>query len=113
MAGTGVNPVDAVTRAGVLAEAELTAPRANTGTGWDMAGTIDAVRAGITGFTPRHPAVGLHDHLHAHLDTYADHIVPDTDTPAPAGLPLTAAATLPLNRLTPLQTPDTVSYTHP
>ncbi|RKT08688.1 NADPH:quinone reductase-like Zn-dependent oxidoreductase [Streptomyces sp. 1114.5] len=108
VAAAGVNPVDAVTRAGTLAVAGLMAPRAVTGIGWDVAGTVDAVGPGVTGVAPGQRVVGLRDRLDVDLGTYADHVVLDADVlaPAPAGLSLAAAATLPLNGLTALQALD-------
>ncbi|MFF2546694.1 NADP-dependent oxidoreductase [Kitasatospora sp. NPDC058063] len=108
VAAAGVNPVDAVTRSGVLAGAGLMAPRAVTGIGWDVAGTVDAVGPGVTRFAPGQPVVGLRDRLDTDLGTYADQVVLDADTlaPAPAGATLAQAATLPLNGLTALQALD-------
>ncbi|MGW7444636.1 NADP-dependent oxidoreductase [Kitasatospora sp. NPDC054795] len=108
VAAAGVNPVDAVTRSGALAGAGLMAPRAVTGIGWDVAGTVDAVGPGVTRFAPGQRVVGLRDLLDADLGTYADQVVLDADAlaPAPAGVTLAQAATLPLNGLTALQALD-------
>ncbi|WP_229929142.1 NADP-dependent oxidoreductase [Kitasatospora xanthocidica] len=105
VAAAGVNPVDAVTRAGVLARAGLMTPRAVTGIGWDVAGVVDAVGPGVTGFAPGQRVVGLRDRLDADLGTYAEHIVLDAGAlaPLPASVPFEQAATLPLNSLTALQ----------
>ncbi|MEU3574682.1 zinc-binding dehydrogenase, partial [Kitasatospora sp. NPDC036755] len=108
VAAAGVNPVDAVTRSGLLAEAGLMAARAVTGIGWDVAGTVDAVGPDVAGFAPGQRVVGLRDRLDTDLGTYAEHVVLDADAlaPAPADVPLAHAATLPLNGLTALQALD-------
>ncbi|MET8543043.1 NADP-dependent oxidoreductase [Kitasatospora sp. NPDC004799] len=108
VAAAGVNPVDAVTRSGVLAQAGLMAPRAVTGVGWDVAGTVDAVGPGVEGFAPGQRVVGLRDRLDVDLGTYAEQVVLDADAlaPAPAGATFAQAATLPLNGLTALQALD-------
>ncbi|MFF4922610.1 NADP-dependent oxidoreductase [Kitasatospora sp. NPDC001261] len=108
VAAAGVNPVDAVTRSGVLAGAGLMAPRAVTGIGWDVAGTVDAVGPEVTEFSLGQRVVGLRDRLDTDLGTYAEHVVLDADAlaPAPAGATLAQAATLPLNGLTALQALD-------
>ncbi|MFF7994977.1 NADP-dependent oxidoreductase [Kitasatospora xanthocidica] len=108
VAAAGVNPVDAVTRAGVLAGAGLMAPRAVTGIGWDAAGVVDAVGPGVTGFAPGQRVVGLRDRLDVDLGTYADHIVLDAGAlaPLPASVSFEQGATLPLNGLTALQALD-------
>ncbi|GAB7188736.1 NADP-dependent oxidoreductase [Kitasatospora sp. Ki12] len=108
VAAAGVNPVDAVTRAGVLAGAGLMAPRAVTGIGWDVAGVVDAVGPGVTGFAPGQRVVGLRDRLDVDLGAYAEHIVLDAGAlaPLPASVSFERAATLPLNGLTALQALD-------
>ncbi|MFE6055988.1 NADP-dependent oxidoreductase [Kitasatospora sp. NPDC056446] len=108
VAAAGVNPVDAATRSGALASAGLMAPRAVTGIGWELAGTVDATGPGTTGFAPGQRVAGLRDRLDADLGAYADYAVLDADAlaPVPAGVPFAAAATLPLNGLTALQALD-------
>ncbi|MFB6894015.1 alcohol dehydrogenase catalytic domain-containing protein [Kitasatospora sp. NPDC056327] len=108
VAAAAVNPVDAVTRAGVLAEAGLMAPRGTVGVGWDVAGTVEAVGPGVSGFAAGDGVIGLRDRLDVPLGTYADALVLDATAlaPAPAGVPAVAAATLPLNGLTALQALD-------
>ncbi|MEV6979534.1 NADP-dependent oxidoreductase, partial [Kitasatospora sp. NPDC093806] len=103
-----VNPVDAVTRAGVLTGAGLLAPRESVGLGWDAAGTVDRVGPGVTGFAAGDRVIGLRDRLDVPLGAYAEHLVLDAAAlaPAPAGVPLDRAATLPLNGLTALQALD-------
>ncbi|MFF7454321.1 NADP-dependent oxidoreductase [Kitasatospora sp. NPDC008115] len=105
VAAAGVNPVDAVTRAGVLARAGLMAPGETTGLGWDVAGTVERLGAGVSGFAVGDTVIGLRDRLDVPLGAYADALVLDAAAlaPAPRGVPAVAAATLPLNGLTALQ----------
>ncbi|MFH8383866.1 NADP-dependent oxidoreductase [Kitasatospora sp. NPDC018058] len=108
VAAAGVNPVDALTRAGALAGAGLMAAREVTGIGWDVAGVVDAVGEGVTAFTPGQPVVGLRDRLDVDLGAYAQFAVLDAGAlaPAPAGVGFAQAATLPLNGLTAWQALD-------
>ncbi|MBX6355532.1 MAG: NADP-dependent oxidoreductase [Micromonosporaceae bacterium] len=100
-----VNPVDLATRAGVLAEAGLMARREMVGIGWDVAGVVDQVGPGVSGFTAGDRVIGLRDRLGAPLGTYAEFVVLDADAvaPAPRGVSAAHAATLPLNGLTAAQ----------
>ncbi|WP_406194234.1 NADP-dependent oxidoreductase [Kitasatospora sp. NBC_01560] len=104
----GVNPVDAVTRSGALAGAGLMAPCEVVGIGWDVAGVVDQVGPGVTGFVPGERVIGLRDRLDVPLGAYAEYLVLDASAlaPAPAGVPAAEAATLPLNGLTALQALD-------
>ena len=108
VAAAAVNPVDAQTRSGALTEAGLLPPRDTTGLGWDLSGTIDAVGHGVAGFSPGDPVIGLSDRLALSLKAQAEYVVLDADAVAgiPAGMDLTAAATLPLNGLTAAQALD-------
>lgn len=104
----GVNPVDAVTRAGALAQAGLMARREVTGIGWDVAGVVDAVGPGVAEFAPGQRVIGLRDRLDVDFGTYADFAVLDSGAlaPVPEEVPLLEAATMPLNGLTALQALD-------
>ncbi|WP_280301307.1 NADP-dependent oxidoreductase [Nocardia neocaledoniensis] len=108
VSAAAVNPVDAVTRAGALVEAGLMAPRAVTGIGWDVAGEIDELGAGVDRFAVGQRVIGLRDLLDRALGSYADYLVLDASAvaPAPAGRSAVEAATLPLNGLTALQALD-------
>ncbi|GGN72834.1 NADP-dependent oxidoreductase [Nocardia rhizosphaerihabitans] len=108
VSAAAVNPVDAVTRAGALVEAGLMAPRAVTGIGWDVAGEIDEVGAGVDGFAVGQQVIGLRDLLDRSLGSYADYLVLDASAvaPAPTGVSAVEAATLPLNGLTAFQALD-------
>lgn len=103
-----VNPVDLVTRSGQLVEAGLMAARAQTGIGWDVAGIVDRLGAGVTAFEPGQRVIGLRDLLDVSLGAYAEYLVLDVAAvvPAPPGVRPVAAATLPLNGLTALQSLD-------
>ncbi|EME50790.1 NADPH:quinone reductase [Amycolatopsis decaplanina DSM 44594] len=108
VAAAGVNPVDAGTRSGFLTEAGIVPPRELLGIGWDVAGTVDAVGDGVTGFAPGDVVIGLRDRPSAALGTYADFVVLDADAvaAAPRTVSLVEAATLPLNGLTAVQALD-------
>ncbi len=103
-----VNPVDLVTRSGALVEAGLMTAREHTGIGWDAAGVVDRLGAGVTAFAPGQRVIGLRDLLDVPLGAYAEYLVLDATAvaPAPAGASAAAAATLPLNGLTALQSLD-------
>ncbi|SHN29896.1 NADP-dependent oxidoreductase [Actinacidiphila paucisporea] len=103
-----VNPVDLVTRSGALVEAGLMAPREHTGIGWDVAGVVDRLGGGVTAFAPGQRVIGLRDLLDVSLGAYAEYLVLDATAvaPAPPGACPAAAATLPLNGLTALQSLD-------
>jgi len=103
-----VNPVDLATRAGVLAEHGLMSTPGPVGIGWDLAGVIDAVGPGVDGLRAGDPVIGLRDLLTAPVGAQAEQVVLDADAvaPAPRGLPIAEAATLPLNGLTAAQALD-------
>jgi NADPH:quinone reductase-like Zn-dependent oxidoreductase len=103
-----VNPVDALVRAGEAVRAGLALPREQFGLGWDVAGTVDAVGAGVTGHRPGDRVIGIEDRLDLPLGGYADHAVLEAANlaPAPAGADAVEAATLPLNGLTASQALD-------
>lgn len=104
----GVNPVDAATRSGALAEAGLMPARDIVGIGWDAAGVIDEVGPLAEGFAAGDRVIGLGDRLDASLGTYAEYVVLDASAVAPisAGVSAVEAATLPLNGLTAVQALD-------
>lgn len=106
VAAAGVNPVDLQTRTGALAG--IMPAREVIGLGWDVAGTIDALGAGVTGFAVGDGVIGLSDRLSLPLKTHAEWVVLDAEAVAalPAGVDPIAAATLPLNGLTAAQALD-------
>src|SRR3954447_6348416 len=101
VAGATVNPVDLVTRAGVLVQAGLMAPQPRVALGWDVAGEVAAVGDGVSAFTAGDHVIGLRDLLPA-LGTQAEIVVLEASAvaPAPRSVSLVEAATLPLNGLT-------------
>lgn len=103
-----VNPVDLVTRSGALVEAGLMTARECTGIGWDVAGIVDQVGVGASEFVPGQRVVGMRDLLDVSVGAYAEYLVLDATAvaPAPPGVSAAAAATLPLNGLTALQSLD-------
>ena len=102
-----VNPVDAATRAGQLHSGGLVTAWP-VALGWDVAGKVDALGDGVEDLAPGDAVIGLRALLSAPGGTYAEHVVLDRDALAlaPRGTPAVAAATLPLNGLTALQTLD-------
>ncbi|MFD8561393.1 NADP-dependent oxidoreductase [Streptosporangium canum] len=109
----GVNPVDVAVRTGLLVEAGLVERREVHGIGWDVAGVIEEVGAGVTGFAPGDRVIGLADRLDLPLGAYAEQIVLDAGAvaPAPARATPAQAATLPLNGLTADQALDLAGLT--
>lgn len=109
----GVNPVDVAVRTGLLVEAGLAERREVHGIGWDAAGVVEEVGAGVTGFAPGDRVIGLADRLDLPLGAYAERIVLDAAAvaPAPARATPAQAATLPLNGLTADQALDLAGLT--
>ncbi|MGY1946426.1 NADP-dependent oxidoreductase [Nocardia asiatica] len=107
VAAATVNPVDLMVRAGV-GGTPFAAPRDQWGVGWDVAGTVDAVGAGVTGFTVGQAVIGISDRLDVSLGAQADYVVLDAGNvaPAPVSVAPVPAATIPLNGLTALQALD-------
>jgi NADPH:quinone reductase-like Zn-dependent oxidoreductase len=77
--------------------------------GWDVAGTVDAIGPGpAEGLTIGADVIGFSPWLRTTAGTHAEYAVLDAAwlTPAPAGVPATAAATLPTNGLAAAQALD-------
>jgi NADPH:quinone reductase len=110
VAAAAVNPVDEATRAGLMSSfgPGVIGSWPHTGIGWDVAGTVAAAGADVTGFAAGDKVIGLRDRLDQPTGTYAEQIVLDAGDIAlvPDGVDLTAAATLPLNGLTTVQALD-------
>ncbi|MFI6776932.1 NADP-dependent oxidoreductase [Nocardia sp. NPDC050412] len=104
VAAATVNPVDLMVRNGV-GGTPFAAPREQWGIGWDVAGVIDAIGAGVDEFTVGQAVIGISDRLDVSLAAQADYIVLEAQnvTPAPTSVPAEAAATIPLNGLTAVQ----------
>lgn len=101
VAASSLNPIDLSARAGRLTAAGLMPPMPQYGLGWDVAGHVDAIGSGIVRFHPGDAVIGLRDLLFAG-GAHAEYVVLDESAvaPAPTSVPLTHAATLPLNGLT-------------
>ncbi|MFX0573232.1 NADP-dependent oxidoreductase [Nocardia nepalensis] len=104
VAAATVNPVDLMVRNGV-GGTPFAAPRDQWGIGWDVAGVIDAIGSGVEEFTLGQPVIGISDRLDVSLAAQADYVIlaAQNIAPAPTSVPLTAAATIPLNGLTAVQ----------
>lgn len=97
-----VNPVDLNIRLGrysFLPELE------RYGLGWDVAGTIDALGDGVTGFTAGDAVLGMSHYFTTLAGAQAEYLVLDATeiTRIPGGIDFIGAATLPLNSLTAAQ----------
>jgi NADPH:quinone reductase-like Zn-dependent oxidoreductase len=102
-----VHPVDLATRAGAFAERVEWRPPFVLG--WDLAGTVDAVGAGVTAFQPGDEVVGMRVWFRAGgAGAQAEYALLDAAGTAavPAGVDPAAAATLPLNALAAAQALD-------
>jgi NADPH2:quinone reductase len=108
VAAAAVNPVDVGTRGGYLTA--FSTEREVTGIGWDVAGVVDEVGAGVEAFRPGDRVIGLSDLVDKPLGTHAESVVLDADAvaAAPESVTLEEASTLPLNGLTALQALDLV-----
>ena len=102
VAASAVHAIDLSTRAGILIDAGLLAPRPEIGIGWDVAGEVVAVGAGVTQFAVGDAVIGLRDLLFACPGAHAEQVVLDESAvaPAPSSVSRAEAATLPLNGLT-------------
>jgi NADPH:quinone reductase-like Zn-dependent oxidoreductase len=112
VAAATVNPVDLMVRAGV-GGTPFAAPRDQWGIGWDVAGTVDALGAGVTGFTVGQAVIGISDRLDVSLGAQADYVVLEAGNvaPAPVSVPPVQAATIPLNGLTAIQALEALELT--
>ena len=104
-----VNPSDLATRAGARRK-RMPQLRPPFILGWDVAGEVLRVGAGVTGYAPGDRVVALvpFPETGGRVGAYAERIavVPAWLAPLPAGVPFEAAATLPLNALTARQALD-------
>lgn len=98
-----VHPADVAVRSGAVAAYLPEQPYYQLG--WDVAGTVEAVGDGVQGFRAGDAVIGLSHWFATRNGTHADFAVLPAGAvaPAPAGTPVTAAATLPLNGLAALQ----------
>jgi NADPH:quinone reductase len=98
-----VQPADLAIRAGAFAELLPGQPRYVLG--WDVAGTVDAVGAGVTAFRPGDAVVGLSVWFDSLAGTQAEFVVLDAAgvATAPDGASWAEAATLPMGALAAVQ----------
>lgn len=108
-----VNPVDVATQQGHIGRTRPGAvgPGEHVGLGWDVAGVVDEPGdgvSGVSGVAPGDAVFGLRDRLDVAAGTFAEYVVLDAGdvAPAPAGVSLEAASTIPLNGLTAVQALD-------
>ncbi|MFJ3927762.1 NADP-dependent oxidoreductase [Streptomyces sp. NPDC090022] len=94
----GLNPVDGAVRAGVFGGGDA----GPLGLGWDVAGDVDAVGEGVTGWTAGQRVVGLHYGPVKPLGSHAEYVVLDASAvaAAPESVGVAEAAVLPLSGLT-------------
>lgn len=107
VAAATVQPVDLPTIAGALPDYGLTRKLDGYALGFDVAGSVDQVGAGV-GLAVGDQVIGLSDRLEAPLRTQADFVVLEAGevARAPIGVSAAEAATLPLNTLTAWQALD-------
>jgi NADPH:quinone reductase len=99
IAASGVNPIDGKIRAGKAAHAKQPLPAV---LGLDMAGTVEAVGAGVTAFKPGDEVYGMVGGVGGLQGTLAEFIAADADLIAhkPKNLSMREAAALPLSTIT-------------
>ncbi|HVV11729.1 NADP-dependent oxidoreductase [Amycolatopsis sp.] len=107
VAAAAVNPVDLATRAGEFDG--LHGGLSQVGIGWDAAGTIDGVGAGVAGLATGDTVIGLRDRLAEPLGTHAEQVVLDVSAITKATIDPVRASTLPLNALTAAQALDALA----
>jgi len=99
VSASGVNPLDTKIRAGKAAHAQQPLPAV---LGLDMAGTIEAVGAGVSAFRPGDEVYGMVGGVGGLQGTLAEFIAADADLLAhkPKNLSMRQAAALPLSIIT-------------
>lgn len=103
-----INPVDAQTLDGMYHDLGWVTQPEGTGLGWDAAGVVAEVGAGVDGFRAGDRVAVLSAGVDKPYGTFATHVLttPDAAAPVPAGLSDDEAATVPLNGLTAWQALD-------
>ncbi|ROO51143.1 NADPH:quinone reductase-like Zn-dependent oxidoreductase [Micromonospora sp. Llam0] len=106
VAASAVHPVDLMVRSGRF-PAPLPTSLPYT-PGWDVAGTVDAVGPSVQEFTVGEEVIGFTPWLQTTAGAHAEYVLLDAAwlTAAPAGVPATEAATLPVNGLAAAQALD-------
>lgn len=105
VAAATVNPVDrAVADPNLLRSIGFQLPD-RVGLGWDLAGTVSAIGAGVQEYHVGDPVIGLVDKFVTPVGAQSEFVVLDTNAVAalPVDADLEEAATLPLNASTALQ----------
>ena len=99
IAVSGVNPLDTKIRAGKAGHAKQPLPAV---LGVDMAGTVEEVGPGVTGFTPGDEVYGMVGGVGGLQGTLAEYVAADADLLAhkPKDLSMREAAVLPLSTIT-------------
>lgn len=102
VAGASLNFADVMVRAGMNVQYGVTSPREQFGLGTDVAGTVEAVGEGVTGFAVGDAVIGTQERLDRSLSTQADYVLLEAweVAPAPQGVDLVDLATLGLNATT-------------
>lgn len=97
-----LNPVDLLVAGGFFVKLGRLPQAPVYGVGWDVAGVVDAVGEGVTGYAVGDRVIGISDQLDRAPDVQAEYaVLPATDlAPFPAGRTAAEAASLPLNALT-------------
>jgi len=106
VAASVVHPVDLMIRSGRF-PAQLPTGLPYT-PGWDVAGTVDAVGPSVDEVTVGDEVIGFSPWLQTTTGAHAEYVLLDAAwlTSAPAGVPATGAATLPVNGLAAAQAID-------
>jgi NADPH2:quinone reductase len=106
-----VNPADIAAREGAFAA--FLPERSGYGLGWDVAGVVDALGDGVTGFAVGDRVVGMSDYFTTLVPAHADFVVLDATavTAIPDSMDFAAAATLGLNALTAAQGIEQIGLT--
>lgn len=108
---SAVHPADLAVRSGAVAHHLPAEPSFRLG--WDVAGAVDAVGEGVTGFRPGDRVAGLSHWFATRNGTHAEYVVlaADAVAPLPDSVPDTVAGALPLNGLTALQAVEATGLT--
>ncbi|WHT21347.1 NADP-dependent oxidoreductase [Crossiella sp. CA-258035] len=103
-----LNPVDLLSANGFFVKRGQLPEAEAYGVGWDVAGVVDAVGEGVTGYAAGDRVIGLSDQVDRVPDVQAEYaVLPATAlAPFPAGRTAAEAASLPLNSLTADQSID-------
>jgi NADPH:quinone reductase-like Zn-dependent oxidoreductase len=110
----GVNSFDIAVRSGVFHRLGWIRQSGQTGLGWDLAGTVDALGPGIDGPAIGTPVAAMLDDFDVPLGAYAEFAIAPAAGVAvlPDGVDPIAAATVPTNALTADQGLDLIDPVH-